>query len=287
MSLESTNKISILKERARMFQKARDFFSKREILEVDVPVMTQKAPIDLHIDLVKGSCMGQTCYLQSSPEYGMKRLLSMGIGDIYQLSHVFRDHEKGERHNPEFVMVEWYKIGVTFEAMIEETLDFLRLFLPLKKVEILSYDEMFKKYGKHDVEESVDFAINIEPKLGDGCFTVIKDFPHEQAALARVEEKNDKFIAMRFEIFHKGYELANGYKELTDAREQRKRLIDANRKRKALNKEEYPIDEYFLEALEKGLPDMCGVAVGFDRLMMLKCKTTNINDVIPFGWENT
>jgi len=261
-------------------------------MEVDVPLLTQKAPIDCHIDLVESQCMGKRCYLQSSPEYGMKRLLSEGIGDIYQLSHVFRDGDRGERHNPEFTMVEWYRIGFSFEEMMEETALFLRLFLDVNGVETLSYKEAFRKYAHVDVSDivydrDIVFASAVEPHLGREGLTILKDFPPEEAALSQISEKNGERIAERFEFFYQGFELANGYHELIDPIEQRKRLEEANEKRAKLNKGRYPMDDYFLAAVEKGLPDMCGVACGFDRMMMLRLGLTNIEDVLPFSWDHT
>lgn len=287
-----SNKIDILHDRAHMFSRARHFFAERKILEVDVPVLTQKAPINEHIDLVTCMCMGKKSYLQSSPEYGMKRLLAEGIGDIYQLGHVYRDGEKGNKHNPEFVMAEWYRIGFSFKEMIEETLAFLRLFLDVKKIETLNYKEAFQKHAQIDIttykgDRDELFAIEVEPKLGNECFTILKGFPPEEAALSQIREENGELVAMRFEFFYRGFELANGYHELIDPIEQKKRLEEQNEKRRRLNKEQYPIDTHLLSALEKGLPDMCGVACGFDRLMMLKHQAQDIEEVIPFGWENT
>lgn len=288
MSLVLTNRAGILEDRARMFSKARHFFQEREILEVDVPLLTQKAPIDAHIDLISASCMGKKCYLQSSPEYPMKRLIAEGMGDIYQLSHVFREGELGVRHNPEFTMVEWYRIGFSFQEMIEETIAFLQLFLPKVEAEYLSYDEAFNLYAKSPLQDpDYQMAFEIEPQLGIGKFTVLLDFPAESAALAQVVEKKGQLVAERFEIFYQGIELANGYHELTDPHEQKKRLEEANKKREALKKECYPLDTNLIEALQKGLPDMCGVACGFDRLMMLKHEVSHIEEVLSYAWDRT
>lgn len=292
MSLALTNRIPILKDRAVQFQKCRQFFAEKNIFEVDVPLLTKKAPIDVHIDLVHACCMKQKAYLQSSPEYGMKRLLAEGIGDIYQLSHVYRDGEEGTRHNPEFTMVEWYRVGMPFSNMIEETKKFLQLFIDVQDYEILSFAEAFKKYAHieiKEVSEDIDvlFATHVEPFLGHNQFTILIDFPKEMAALSQIIEKNGSFFAERFEFFYQGFEIANGYHELIDPQEQKKRLSLANAERKKLGKEEYPVDTYFLEALEKGLEDMCGVACGFDRLMMLRHGVSHINEVIAFPWNQT
>ncbi len=291
MSLALANKIDILHDRAQLLASARQFFAERKVCEVDVPLLAQSGPIDVNIELVTGRCCGKPAYLHSSPEYGMKRLLAQGIGDIYQLSHVFRDGERGSRHHPEFTMVEWYRIGFTFEQMIEETLAFLRLFLNEPLAEALTYRDAFETLGGKPLEEVQDkdalFAFEIEPQLGKNGFTVLTGFPASQAALAQVRWDGKEMVAERFEIFYKGMELANGYHELTDPNEQEQRLLEANSARKALNKPQYPIDHHLLVALHRGLPDCCGVAVGFDRLMMIRHEVGDIEEVIPFAWEKT
>jgi lysyl-tRNA synthetase class 2 len=246
----------------------------------------------------------------------MKRLLSDGLGDCYQLSHVFRQGEIGSKHNPEFMMAEWYRLGFAFEELIEETVQFVRIFLGNLPFEVLSYRDTFKRYAGFDyvtssnkqllsylskknievypsvIEEGKDALLNlilgliIEPKLGENGLFVLAYYPSTQAALAKTKDYNDEKVAERFEIYFKGMELANGYHELADALEQRQRLIQANLHRIALGKSSLPIDERFLDALEKGLPDCCGVAVGFDRLMMLRHKTSSIDEVIPFAWNS-
>lgn len=286
MSLALINRLAILHDRAAMFSSARAFFDQRGVIEVDVPIVSMRASVDVQIDLIEARCMGKKAFLHSSPEYGMKRLLAEGIGDIYQISHVFREGERGERHNPEFTMVEWYRCGFPFERMIEETLAFISLFFQSDEssFERLGYREAFLRYLGYypDSIEERDrlFAFEIEPNLEA---TVIFAFPPEQAALSRIENGT----ALRFEVFYKGIELANGYHELTDVGEQKKRFERNNRQRLAFGKEAYPIDTLFLKALEEGMPDCCGVAVGFDRLMMLRHDAQAIDEVIPFTWERS
>ncbi len=285
MSLALTNRLDILRDRGAMLAAARAFFAQRGVLEVDVPILSTRASVDPHIDLIEAACLGKKAFLHSSPEYGMKRLLAEGIGDIYQISHVFRSDERGERHNPEFTMVEWYRCGLPFKKMIEETVSFVSLFIPdIADFEWLSYHEAFLRHvgGFPSSQEERDcvFAFEIEPLLKAA---VIHGFPAEQAALARIENG----LAQRFEIFYKGVELANGYHELTDPIEQRKRFEQNNRQRLALGKEPYPVDTLFLEALEGGMPDCCGVAVGFDRLMMLRHDADSIDEVLSFTWERS
>ncbi|MCP5469351.1 MAG: EF-P lysine aminoacylase GenX [Chlamydiales bacterium] len=270
MSLALTNR---LEERAHMLARARAFFAEREVLEVDTPMLSRTAPIDAHIDCVEVKCIGKPAYLHTSPEYGMKRLLCEGSGDIYQLAHVFRDNEWGEKHTVEFTMAEWYRLGFSLQQMIEETFRFIQLFVEVDTFEVLSYHQVM---CGHD-EES--FALNIEPTLGQGKVTFMTDYPPEKAMLAQV---NAQGVAERFEVFYQGIELANGYHELGNALEQRRRLQEANRERLEFGKSRYPLDTLFLEALEKGLPDCCGVAVGFDRLMMLRYNAGKIDNILPF-----
>lgn len=286
MSLASVNRTDILKDRAMMLKSCRAFFEEREVLEVDVPILSSGASVDVHIELVQATCCNQLAYLHSSPEFGMKQLLALGANDIYQISHVFRDFERGERHTPEFMMIEWYRLGFSFEQMIKETLELISLFLdPLfsKDYEHYSYKQAFMRYAKR-FPENVDerdeiWAFEIEPHLGKNRITVIAGFPPEQAALSRISEQGE---AERFEVYFQGVELANGYHELIDPQEQLRRMRVANQERENLGKKTLPIDWDFIHALEQGLPDCCGVAVGFDRLMMLRHQVKEIRDVSCF-----
>lgn len=283
-------------------------------MEVDCPALSKSAPIAAHIDVMQLHLAGgQIGYLHTSAEYGMKRLLSMGISDIYQLSHVFRDGEIGPLHNPEFTMVEWYRIGVSFFPFIEETLDFIRLFFPEVPSNNLSYAQAFQKYCDIDYQTATThdllavaeknqlnvtgadswdkdtllqliMSFLIEPHLGANELTVIYHYPASQAALSKTQWIGNEHVSERFEIYYKGKELANGYHELTDSEEQRRRLIKENELREKMGKNTLPIDEDFIKALESGIPDCCGVAVGFDRLMLLKCGKDSLEDVLPFSW---
>ena len=299
-----------------MLSQSRAFFSKRNVTEVDCPLITKGASIDAHIDLIP-ICFAnkEKRYLHSSPEYGMKRLLSEGLGDIYQLAHVFRDGEISDKHNPEFMMAEWYRLNFSFLEMIDETIEYIRLFLGQVPFTILSYREAILKYAGFDYlsvdtdflmnylkqnhiepypgieKEGIDALLNIvlgvvvEPHLGENELTVLSYYPASQAALAKTIDKQCEKVAERFEIYYQGLELCNGYHELTNAKEQRKRFLESNEFRLQLGKAKLPIDEAFLKALENGLPDCFGVAVGFDRLMMLRHKTKKIASVIAFDWS--
>lgn len=313
--MKDHQKMGRLRDRAQMFKTARLFFEKQNVLEVDCPILTSGASVDAHIDLIPAIYHSQEKrYLHSSPEYGMKRLLAEGIGDIYQLSHVFRDGEYGVKHNPEFTMAEWYRLGFSLDEMIQDTLAFIQLFLGELPCRIVSYRETLLMYAAIDylaltedellryinerqipcydsvLEEGRDALLNlilgsiVEPKLGDGELYVLAYYPATQAALARKRWHGEEQVAERFEVYYRGIELANGYHELADADEQRQRFIEANQQRLSLGKEPLPIDDHFLKALSKGLPDCSGVAVGFDRLMMLRHRENLLANVIAWDW---
>jgi elongation factor P--(R)-beta-lysine ligase len=315
-SLVNSLKIGLLRDRASMLKEARSFFQERQVTEVDCPILSPKASVDAHIDLIP-AFYGQKeeCYLHSSPEFGMKRLLAEGMEDIYQLSHVFRDGEWGSKHNPEFMMAEWYRLGFSLETMIDETVAFIRLFLGPHPYRVSSYRQVFHDYAGIDylslneqelmsfieekgipaypslLSEGKDAMLNlilgslIEPQLGQKELFVLAYYPASQAALAKKRWVDSEQVAERFEVYFKGVELANGYHELTDPVEQRHRFEEANQMRVKLGKKPLPIDERFLKALEKGLPDCCGVAIGFDRLMMLRHDQTDISKVLAWGWQ--
>lgn len=312
MSPES--RIQNLKDRAVMLSKVRSFFSSKNVLEVDTPILSHSAPIDEHIEVMCVDLQSTKGYLHTSPEYAMKRLLALGMGDIFQLGHVFRLGEIGRLHNPEFTMIEWYRTALSFEAFIEETIELIRLFLGPYPHKHISYREAFLQYAQidyvhastsdlynciasHGIDLSPSGTWNkdallqllvgsvIEPHLGKDEITILGDYPSSQAALAKTVRKGDEMVAKRFEIYFQGIELANGYLELTDPQEQRIRFLHSNEKRIQGGKDPLPIDEHFLRALENGLPECCGVAVGFDRLLMLQQKALSLKEILPFSWD--
>lgn len=312
----SLKRLEILRDRSLMLQRSREFFSNREILEVDCPILSASASVDTHIDLISAQTKEGLRYLHSSPEYGMKRLLSEGIGDIFQLSHVFRDGECGKKHNPEFMMAEWYRVGYTFSEMIEETVAYIRLFLGDLPYTICSYREtinaflgfdyvttsteklleyiheknisIYSNVDPNDKDELLNLILGslIEPYLGTNELFVLAYYPASQAALAKTCLRDDENVCERFEIYFQGIELANGYHELIDGVEQRRRIVEENVKREKMGKEKLPLDENFVQSLDKGVPDCCGVAVGFDRLMMLRHNAVSIEEVLPYHWQN-
>lgn len=310
------SKVEVLRDRAELLGQARAFFAARKVIEVDCPMLGRAAPIDLHIEVMRVEAgRGEVGFLHTSPEYGMKRLLALGMGDIYQIGHVFRSGEIGPLHNPEFTMAEWYRMGISFRDLIEETLAFIRLFLGDLSTRYLRYRDALIQYAgidyvvaskgdllacakrqgidlQQDAEEwdrdtllQLLVSFLVEPHLGNEQIDVLYDFPASQSALAQVQQLDDEAVAMRFEVYRKGIELANGYQELTDPVEQRRRLEKAIEARAAVGKDPLRIDERFLKALEEGLPDCCGVAVGFDRLMLLRHNKEALGDVLPFAWD--
>lgn len=285
-----------------MLARSRAFFAERNVLEIDCGALVRRPPLDSNIECIGVDQDGG--FLHTSPEYALKRLLSEGIGDCYFLGHVYRKGELGPLHNPEFTMVEWYRLNISFEAMIEETCEFLSLFFGVQPIRYLGYREAFETYVGIDYagaplealqkltqsawpkETCLQYLIShqIEPRLGQGELTVLTDFPPHEAALACVREKNGECVAERYEIYHEGIELTNGYHELADPDEMRSRFIQKNRERTASGKAPYALDEKFLAAL-KTLPDCCGVALGFDRALMLRHKLRSIHPILPFGWD--
>ena len=304
-----TSRITTLKKRAQMLQETRSFFAKRNIIEVDCPLIGLYPNLDENIGVIQTNDTPPR-YLHTSPEYPMKRLLAEGLDNIYQLSHVFRKNELGPFHNPEFTLVEWYRKNITYTAFLQEVLDYLSLFLGVLPFSEMTYRELFQHFvdidylkatkedlhkvlEKHNVDIKTETASEdvlldiilthiIEPQLGHGEFFVINGYPAAQAALAKTYRKDDEMVAERFEVYYKGTELTNGYHELTDPIEQRRRFENSEK----YKQQNLPIDEKFLQALEKGIGDCYGVAVGFDRLLMLQLNKKNIHDVLPFSWDS-
>lgn len=285
-----------------MLRRARAFFTERALLEIDAGAMVRRAPLDNNID-----CIGidqDNAFLHTSPEYALKRLIADGIGDCYFLGHVFRKGELGPLHNPEFTMVEWYRLGFSLEQMIQETASFLFLFLGQMPIRLLPYHRAFELYAGIDLEKEslqslqkltqstwdlqtcIHYLLThkVEPHLGTSELTALIDFPPEEAALACVVEKEGRLVAERFEFYHEGIELTNGYHELSDAAELERRFAKTNEKRILEGKAPYALDEKFLASLKR-LPPCSGVSVGFDRALMLRHKLRALKHVIPYAWN--
>lgn len=292
--------------RAEILKRTRDFFAARNILEVETPVLCHSSTTDPMIDSIRAE---DARYLQTSPEFCMKRLLAAGFGPIYQLCKAFRREESGRYHNPEFTILEWYRPGFSHHHLMDEMDDFLQLTLQTKPSERITYQALFEIHCKlnpltastddlkafaqkndihlhgnadHDTWLHLIMSHIIEPTLGADKPLFIYDYPKSQAALAKINGD----VAERFEVYYQGIELANGFHELTDASEQRARFEKENQQRKEINKETIPLDHALLDALKSGIPDCAGVALGFDRLVMLATKQTQIQHVITFNCEN-
>jgi elongation factor P--(R)-beta-lysine ligase len=309
--------VEMARKRADMMASVRTFFAEKGVLEVETPSLCSGIGPDCHIDpfetgfqAAPGSALRKR-YLLSSPELPMKRLLASGFPDIFQLGRVYRNGEAGRLHNPEFTMLEWYRRGFDMYRLIDEVTEFLRYLLPgPPEVELLSYRELFMRHtGLDPLNTSVDavrailgekneepefssladaliyaIAVKVEPHLDADRLTIVYNYPKDQAVLS-VVDRNDSRIARRFEAYFKGVELVNGFEELTDAEENRRRFADENRRRRAEGKAVLPVDERFLDAMAQGMSPCSGVAVGMDRVLMCMTGVASIAEVISFPWE--
>ncbi|CDG22689.1 conserved protein of unknown function [Xenorhabdus poinarii G6] len=312
--------IANLLKRAEILTEIRRFFSERGVLEVETPAMSQATITDAHLASFQtqfvgpGAADGLTLYLITSPEFHMKRLLAAGSGPIFQMGKSFRNEEAGRHHNPEFTMLEWYRPHYDMYCLMNEVDDLLQQILDCESAESLSYQQAFIRYldidpltaskeklrevaAKLDLSNIADqeedrdtllqllFAVGVETQIGLEKPAFIYHFPASQASLAEIS-KEDHRVAERFEVYFKGMELANGFRELTDSHEQRLRFEQDNRKREAKGMPVLPIDEHLLAALADGIPECSGVAMGVDRLVMLALKAQRISEVIAFPVGN-
>lgn len=319
MNWSPTTAVSTLAQRAQILTQIRQFFADRGVLEVDTPAMSQASITDVHLVpftsqyVGPGASQGQTLYLQTSPEFHMKRLLAAGSGPIYQICKAFRNEESGRYHNPEFTMLEWYRPEFDDLELMDEVEQLLRLVLSCDVPTRLTYQQAFEQYLQLDPlaadlatlqkvaseqgfaeiaanETNRDtllqllFCMVIEPKIGQDAPCFIYHFPASQAALAQLHEPDNR-VAERFEVYYKGIELANGFHELTDAKEQLTRFEADNALRLADGKPVMPIDHLLLAGLTHGLPPCAGVALGVDRLIMLALGVEHIEQVIAFPVE--
>lgn len=311
-----TASVEVLRLRARMLARTRAFFDRRQVLEVETPVLSAAGTTDVNIHSLGTRVAGQPgpLYLHTSPEFPMKRLLAAGSGDIYQIARVFRDGESGRRHNPEFTMLEYYRLGLDHHGLMDEVEQLLGELLGdgpgSMGCQRLTYQEAFLQAvnldplaaGRQDFLEALavhqvglpdepltdaqlsDLLMGavVSPGLGKDRPCFVYDFPQDQAALARIRPGNPP-VAERFELFYGGMELANGFHELCDADEQRQRFARDNRVRQEQGLPQVPADENMLSALEHGLPACAGVAIGFDRLVMLAAGVDQLSDVLAFA----
>lgn len=304
--------------RAAMLRRLRDHFENSDVLEVDTPALSFAATSDVQIESleVHSVLSNAPLYLHTSPEFCMKRLLASGFPDIYSICRVFRDGEVGRRHQPEFTMVEWYRLGFELKDIIEDALKTIASALDdpkaLSDAAIVDYDDVFagtlsvspRTSSIDELADAADADNDLRAALGnerDGWLdlllstriaptflqdrlTVIRHYPATQSALARICPA-DAGVADRFEVFFGSLELANGYVELADAPTQAKRLAADLATRKQRGKRLRPLDESLIAALQAGLPPCAGVAMGLERLQMVHDKTDDIRNVVPFIFE--
>jgi lysyl-tRNA synthetase class 2 len=301
-----------------MLGSARAFFEQRGVLEVETPILSAAAVSDPQVESLTTQITGVPGlrYLCPSPEYAMKRLLAAGSGDIYQVCKVFRDAERGRWHNPEFTMIEWYRLGLDDAALMDEVEALLgRLLAPARRLEAaerISYAAALERHAGVDALNCSDtvlleaarrhgvqcdaqldrdarldllMGLVVGPRLGLGHPCFVCDYPASQAALARLKPGVPP-VAARFELYLDGMELANGFHELGDLKEQRARFAHDLELRAARGQAQPPLDEHFLAALDHGLPDCAGVALGFDRVVAIALGAQRLVEAMAFSADN-
>lgn len=314
--------IEALRLRARLYATIRAFFAERGVLEVETPVLSAAGNTDVHIASFSLAFSGRTeggprtRWLRTSPEFPLKRLLAAGIGDCYELGRVFRDGEAGGRHNPEFTMLEWYRVGWDHLRLVDETVALVRAALALvgrdATATITTFRDLYRdRLGldpflaterelqaalgdvridpeglTHDDWLDLLMTHRLQPTFAADALLVVLDWPASQCALAKLRagEGGDPPVAERFELYLGPLELANGYHELTDAAEQRARFERDVAMRRAHDTACPPLDDRLLAAMAAGLPDCAGVALGVERLLMALLGTDRIADTVAFDF---
>ena len=329
MSLNKNNLIEwqpaidykVAKKRQLKLDAIRKYFTDNEVIEVETPILSTSAVSDINIESIEAIISAspeQNYYLNTSPEFFMKRMLASGYKDIFQICKVFRDDEIGKLHLPEFTMIEWYRLDFNLSKIITDTLSIITIVLKKQKKELpqsieqITYQDSFitqlnidpisisvkEIIAQVDIEDSLQvqlgnnknhyldylFATKITKKFDPNKITVVTHYPASQAALARICPKN-KTVAERFEIFIGNIEIANGYVELTDPIEARARFNSDQSQRHLQNKITRPLDQKFLAAMDFGLPDCAGVALGFDRLFMVSENKDSIQAIQQFSTD--
>lgn len=325
MSWQPTLTWEYAQKRAQILQKIRQFFNERDVIEVETPALSQGTVTDAHLEAI--SCRynflsdssvekATNLYLQTSPEFHMKRLLASGYGCIFQIAKAFRHEGAGRYHNPEFTLLEWYRLGFDHFMLMEEVALLLETILACKEPTKATYQDLFinllgvdplvagraellsliEEHNKlsdwltvepdNDILLQFIFSELIEPKIGKEAPCFVYNFPRSQASLAKISAEDTR-IAERFECYFQGVELVNGFNELTDAEAQIERFQEDNKQRKQLTLSVKPIDKNFIEALSEGLPQCAGVAMGIDRLIMLALKAKHIDQVLSFPVERS
>jgi lysyl-tRNA synthetase class 2 len=318
MNWRPTATLPTLRLRAGLLAATRSFFAERSVLEVDTPALVRHAVTDRHIHSAQVQLPGHGAplFLHTSPEYAMKRLLAAGSGDIFQIAHVFRGNESSRLHNAEFTLIEWYRCGYSMQQLMREVAQLAALLLDLPcdaPFEALSYQQAFQRALDCDPLVATDGALRalalgqrlapqlaarcqrdelldwlmgsvVGPGLGAERLCFVHRYPASQAALARLDA-DDARVALRFELYYRGIELANGFEELTDAEQQRERFQADRAQRLGCGLPAPEIDQALLDALAAGLPPVAGVAVGFDRVLLLRSGERELAAVLTFPLE--
>ena len=317
MDWQPSADLGMLRARAELLGRIRGFFASRDILEVETPLLCSSGITDPCIEpllVERGVSIAQPRYLQTSPEYAMKRLLACHGQPIFQLARAFRDGEAGARHNPEFSLLEWYQPGFDHHELMAEVEELVRHCTGERPVHHYSYRQLFLELlaidpfiattaelqavarakidtgsisGDRDLWLDLLMSHLVEPQITDLGMCFVHDYPASQAALARVSEVDGVMVGHRFELYVDGMELANGYFELIDAVEQRARFDRDNIRRREYGLAERLLDERLLTALDHGLPSCSGVALGVDRLLMLAAGAADIREVLSFDWARS
>jgi lysyl-tRNA synthetase class 2 len=312
--------LEMIRARAGLLARIRDYFKQTGVLEVETPLLSRSGTTDPAIESFTSeyrgpaAAQGETRYLQTSPEFPMKRLLAAGIGPIYQICKVFRQGELGRRHNPEFTLLEWYRPGFGHHRLMDEVADLVNSLIETPMaVEKISYAQAFQRHLQLDphqasiaelqacaIEQGIPGAEDlhletwdgwldlllshlIEPNLGQSGMTFLYDYPASQAALAIVRQDSPP-VAERFELYLSGTEIANGFHELLDSDEQRRRFIEENRRRREQGLSQVQMDESLLDALSAGMPACAGVAMGIDRLLLHLTGCDDIRRLLTFDF---
>jgi lysyl-tRNA synthetase class 2 len=309
--------IQNLRQRARMLEKTRRFFADRNVLEVETPVLCKGIGTDPNLEFFSTRYLnGQQStnyFMQTSPEFCMKRLLAAGSGSIYQICKAFRNGESGRFHNPEFTLLEWYRVGFDLAQLMDEVSDLIKVLFDdtLIEVEKISYRDIFyrhtsldplvfdleswsqcaRRFQLADADEIcadnhalwLDFLFSflVQPQLGRQSICQVYDYPACQSSLAEVNRKDPRIVD-RVEVFFRGIELGNGYFELTDVEEQQNRFEKEREIRRQRGIKVPDLDRRFLAAVKSGLPRCSGMAIGLDRLLMLMTGSAGINEVLSF-----
>ncbi len=318
MSWQPTANLATLRQRAALLRDFRDYFHELGFDEVQTPVLSRDTVVDRHLDPIEvnaeqvGLKDTGTLYLQTSPEFGMKRLLAAGLRSIYQIGPAFRAAERGPFHNPEFTMVEWYRVADDLDAGIRLLSDIVESVCGLKPAERTTYADAFRRVWDCDplhasvaelsrrCRERCDlpanwsqdrddwlhlmFAEQVQPQLGWERPTIVSHYPASQSALAKLSSEREG-TAQRFELFIQGVELANGYNELLDASEIFARNEAVNHQRAQDRKPSLPVHSHLVQAMRSGLPDCSGCAMGLDRLLMVLTGAHSIDQVLTFPIE--